>query len=201
MTGNNTSQIKGSAFRSYMDSLCVSAFSDPSFRSIQNASQRRHLSRTQAAWSILLSLTMYLMTSGLTESWLQRNLGLGATIAAVICLASLVISVGFWVLSTGLLNASVGGATELADRHLDEAQRSLRDSAYRKAYRFIAAGGFVLWLVLLVVGFPAGAAIIPLSLLLFIILACAPVHIMAWTMPDTDFEDDNGAMGETDRSA
>ncbi len=195
MTRDNTSRIRGSAFRSITDNLCVAAFSDPSFRSIQNARQRRHLSRTQAAWSILLCLMMYLTTSGLAESWMQRNLGLGATIATVICLASLVISGCIWAISTGLLNASVGGATELADRHLDEAQRSLRDSAYRKAYRFITAVGIVLWLVLQVFGFPSGATSIPVSLMVFTILACTPVHIMAWTMPDTDFEDENGAAG------
>lgn len=189
MTQDTSSRSQRSAFRSIWENQCVSAFSDPSFRSIQNARQRRYLSRTQAAWSILLSLIMYLMTSGLAESWIQRNLRIGATIAAVICLAILVISCCFWVISTGLLNASVGGATELSDRQLDEAQRSLRDSAYRKAYRFITVLGIVLWLVLLVFGFPSGAASIPLSLMVFMILAGTPVHIMAWTMPDSDFEE------------
>lgn len=190
MTADTSTRSRVSAFWSRWENLCASTFADPSFRSIQNARQRRHLSRTQAAWSILVVLLFYLTSSGRAESWFQRNLGLGATIAAVICLASLVISGCFWVISTGLLNASVGGATELSDRQLDEAQRSLRDSAYRKAYRFLTAAGIVLWLVLQVFGFPSRAAFIPVSLMVFMILASAPVHIMAWSLPDVDFEDE-----------
>ncbi len=185
-------QFVSPANPSFWDSVLPAAFADPAFRTIQNARQRRHLCRKQFAWSMIVAVWLYLTTNGLAESWFRRNLGLGEIFAVVVCLVCLIIFAGFWVLSTGLLNASVGGATELGDRHLDEAQRALRDAAYRKAYRFIVVAVLLLWVVNQASGYPTGSALNALSFLVFNIVFGAPVYIMAWTMPDSDSEDKYG---------
>jgi hypothetical protein len=190
MTTKNSNRIQDSAYKAIYRNLCAQAFSDPAFHSIQNARERRYLSRTHIAWSLLLSLVFDLLTSGMMESWFSRNLGFGATTAAVISFVIVVVCLGFWILTTGLLNASVGGATELHDRYLDEAQRALRDAAYRKAYWFVALAAIVIWLTLQAIGFETVKILTRVWFLLVIIIVCAPVHIMALTMPDSNFEDE-----------
>lgn len=195
MTGKRSNRSGSQAIASFWDCDLPAAFADPAFRSIQNARQRRHLIRTQVAWSMLVAVWLYLTTSGLAESWFRRNLGLGEIFALVICLVILTVFSGFWVLSTGLLNASVGGATELGDRHLDEAQRSLRDAAYRKAYRFIAAAGLLFWVINLASGYPTGSVLNAMGFLVFNVVFGAPVYIMAWTMPDSDSDEETVEPG------
>lgn len=84
-----------------------------------------------------------------------------------------------------------GGVTELRTRDLDEAQRHVRDRTYRRAYFMlgIASVTFMLATFANTTGWLPGGVLIALGAIVFNLWLGAPVHLLAWTLPDV--EDDS----------
>jgi hypothetical protein len=93
--------------------------------------------------------------------------------------------------ATGRLNASIGGVTELRTRDLDEAQRHVRDRTYRRAYFMlgIASVTFMLATFANTAGWLPGGVLLALGVVVLNLWMGAPVHLLAWTLPDV--EDDS----------
>lgn len=147
-------------------------FDDPRLQRLHTPRSRQVASVAQALASVLLALALQVAIPMVPHG----IAGLGVLV--------LVPAVLIWVITTGRLNASVHGITEIPDVDLDEFQRAMRDSAHRKAWRvatWFAVGVYVLWSI------PADLMpdVITPQLILgaLLILVGLPVHILAWTFP------------------
>lgn len=89
-----------------------------------------------------------------------------------------------------MLNASVAGVTELGDDDLDDLQRALRDRAYRRAYPAAYVGVTVFFFLTLAAwhgdGWLSFPLIIAVDAVVWLAVLSAPVHVLAWTLPDDD---------------
>jgi hypothetical protein len=140
-------------------------------------------------------------TSRSHRRWLVAALGASC---AVLVLLGLVeahtplafVLIGLIVVEDGLLLASTSGVAERPERALDERQETIRNRAYRLAYRVVTHT--LLWPIALVVllaafGDPFGwlaalwantALVIALGTVAAQLLAFLPTMIIAWTEPD-----------------
>ncbi len=153
-------------------------FADPRFDPLQRGAARRRASAVQLAATALL-----LAGLGTVIAWPDAPLWLYPAVAIALFVPFMV--------ATGRLNASIGGVTELRTGELDEAQRQVRDRAYRRAYP--ASGGATVAFLVATFGFVAGwvpgGALAALGAVVFFVWIAAPVHVLAWTMPDVGDED------------
>jgi hypothetical protein len=157
-------------------SSLAQVFDNPIFERWQNRRGRRILSVLQAAASLLLATTVVVALGSEIPLWLS---------IAVIAVATLV-----WVVAQGYLNASIAGVTELKTDELDEVQRAFRDSAYRRAYP-TGMVAVTVFLVLTLIALNDNPwltlnLILGIDLLLWIAVISAPVHVLAWTLPEVD---------------
>lgn len=166
-----TRPTKGS--RGYLARL----FADPRFDPLQRRTERRRASLVQLVATALLFAGV-----GAVIAWPQAPLWLVPLTAVVLFLP--------FVVATGRLNASIGGVTELRTRDLDEAQRHVRDRTYRRAYfaSGIASVAFMTATFGYAAGWLPGGALLALGAVVFFIWLGAPVHLLAWTLPDVDDE-------------
>lgn len=151
-------------------------FADPRFDSLQRRTERRRASLVQ-----LVATGLLFAGVGAAIAWPQAPLWLVA-LTTLLFLP--------FVVATGRLNASIGGVTELRTRDLDEAQRHVRDRAYRRAYfaAGIASVAFMTATFGYAVGWFTGGALLALGAVVFFIWLGAPVHLLAWTLPDLEDE-------------
>lgn len=152
-------------------------FADPRFDPLQRGAARRRASVVQLAATALLFAGL-----GAVVAWPQAPVWLYPVAALALFLP--------FMIATGRLNASVAGVTELRTRELDEAQRLVRGRAYRRAYP--AVGVALVTFLVATFGFadgwmPAGA-LVALGAVAFFVWIGAPVHVLAWTMPDVGDE-------------
>ncbi len=152
-------------------------FADPRFEPLQRRAARRRASVVQIIATAILFTSL-----GSAIAWAQAPAWLVPVTAVVLFLPFMV--------ATGRLNASVGGVTELRTRELDEAQRQVRDRTYRRAYAVagIASVGFMGATFGYAVGWVSGAVLAALGAVVFFVWLGAPVHLLAWTLPDVDEE-------------
>ena len=150
-------------------------FADPRFDPLQRRAERRRASLLQLGATALLFAGV-----GAVIAWPQAPLWLVPVTAVALLLP--------FVVATGRLNASIGGVTELRTRDLDEAQRQVRDRTYRRAYfaSGIASAAFMIATFGYAEGWLAGAALLALGAVVYFVWLGAPVHLLAWTLPDVD---------------
>jgi Ca2+/Na+ antiporter len=155
-------------------------FDDPSLVRLQRTDIRKRLSITQGLVTLVLfGFMSFFAFRGVFESF-------------VLTVSLLFVLLALFVIFTGRLNASTSGITEIPRRDLDEVQLELRDGAYARAYRMVGLG----FIPPLLAGFGYVDGVVDVSwlifsaLLLFNIWLGAPVHILAWTLPDGEGESD-----------
>lgn len=100
-------------------------FDDPSLVRLQRPEIRKKLSITRGIVTLaFIGFMAFLGFRGMFESF-------AVTVGALVALFAI------FVVTTGRLNGSTGGITEIPRRDLDEVQLEVREKAYARAYRIV----------------------------------------------------------------
>ena len=155
-------------------------FDDPSLVRLQRTEIRKRLSITQGIVAlVLIGFISFVGYRGVFESFALTT-------------GALLVLLAVFVVTTGKLNGSTGGITEIPRRDLDEVQLEVRERAYATAYRLVGASFLPLFIAGW--GFVQGGAdvswLVFAALFVFFVWLGAPVHILAWTLPDGEEEEE-----------
>jgi hypothetical protein len=157
-------------------------FDQPQFVRYQTVKARRLLSVAQII-SVLSLGWIPLYVAERTGVWqLGNGIGVSGITLALLALT---------VYTTGLLNASIGGLTEIPARDLDEIQLRQRDRGYRWAYvaSGIATLGFMIATFLFARGAISAWQLSMVGWATYCVAIGAPAHVLAWTIPPLEHDE------------